>query len=91
MRVRFPFILIFLVLCLTSSKAQEVILAIEDTCADAGATGIVVYITLDNSGIEDDVAGFQFDLYFDKTALTATDVASSPRASGLTIFNSSIL
>ena len=69
--------------------ADEAILVVEDQCGDAGATGIVVNITLDNSAIEDDVAGFQFDLNFDKTVLMADTVIAAPRSEALNIFSSS--
>lgn len=76
----------FLVMSAASVNAQEAVLAVEDTCADAGATGVVVQVTLDNSAVGD-VAGFQFDLYFDKTALTVTDVAKTERSEEIDIFS----
>ena len=81
---------LFVVMSSVCAYAQEAILAIEgDPCADAGATGIEVNVTLDNSNITDDVAGFQFDLNFDKSALTKTDVTATSRSEGLSIFSAS--
>ncbi|UCE17117.1 MAG: T9SS type A sorting domain-containing protein [Gemmatimonadota bacterium] len=91
MRVKtFIVLTVFVVMSAVCGYAQEAILAIDgEPCADAGATGIEVSITLDNSAIEDDVAGFQFDLNFDKSALTKTDVAKTPRSEDLAIFSTS--
>jgi hypothetical protein len=93
MRVRtFAVLTLFVLMSAVCGYAQEAILAVVDTCADAGATGIVVSVTLDNTGIQDDVAGFQFDLNFDKTVLitdATTDVAKASRSVDLDIFSAS--
>ncbi|MFQ6094267.1 MAG: cohesin domain-containing protein, partial [bacterium] len=66
--------------------ATEAIFAVIDTCGDPGETGVLVQVTLDNSAI-DDVMGFQFDLYFDKSALTVTDVTKTERLQEWEIFD----
>jgi hypothetical protein len=92
MRVKtFVVLAVFVVMSVVCGYAQEAILAIDSgPCADPGATGVVVSITLDNSALEDDdVAGFQFDLNFDKSALTKVEVAATARSEDLAIFQDS--
>jgi len=90
MRVQTFFVLMFsLMIGAASGHAQNATLVIEDVCADAGATGIVVHVSLDNSAVGEVAAG-EMVIGYDKAVFTVAAtgaVAKTDRSEQIDIFS----
>lgn len=69
---------------LTDGQAQQVVLTVVDGFGYPNSNGNIVHIDMENMG--DEVAAFQFDLHFDTSALSVTDVEKTYRSLSLDLF-----